>query len=109
MESEGTSDQRSRTAPGPRRAWKDGTGAGLGVVVMVVVTMMVPAGCEHGACTHQQQNGGNDELLHAMKIARFQPVNMPRKTQESSRLRVTPGVILLAAGQSFQTVNFSDN
>jgi len=51
------------------RRRSSGTGAGLGVMVMVMVTMVVPSGGEHRACTNQQQNGGNNQLLHAMKIA----------------------------------------
>jgi hypothetical protein len=32
----------------------------LGVVVMVVMTMMVFASCERGACNDQQQEGGEN-------------------------------------------------
>jgi hypothetical protein len=40
----------------------------LGVAVMVVAMMtMVPAGRERGACTHQHQQGENDQLLHDVK------------------------------------------
>ena len=42
----------------------------LGVVVrVVVVTMMVFASGECGACNNQQQEGGENELLHAMQIS----------------------------------------
>jgi hypothetical protein len=39
----------------------------LGVVVMVMMVMVMPAGGENGACANQQQNRGDDELLHAMQ------------------------------------------
>jgi histone acetyltransferase (RNA polymerase elongator complex component) len=35
------------------------------VVVMVVAVMVVPAGCKDGTCANQQQNRGDEELLHA--------------------------------------------
>lgn len=73
-----------------RQAKTLGTGAGSGVVVMVMVVVVVPAcgKCRGGAYQHQKRD--EDELLHAMKIARSGPVDMPRKMHESSRLRV-PG------------------
>jgi hypothetical protein len=37
----------------------------LGVVVMVMTVMVVPASGENGACANQQQNRGDEELLHA--------------------------------------------
>jgi len=42
----------------------------LGVVVrVVVVTMMVFASGERGACNNQQQERGENELLHVMEIS----------------------------------------
>ena len=42
--------------------------AALGsVVVMVVMTMVVPACCERRASAHQDQKGEDDELLHVLK------------------------------------------
>jgi hypothetical protein len=74
-------EQLRAQLPAPANVPIAGTGAVLGVMVVVVMAMMmVPSGCEHRACTHQQQNGDDDELLHAMKIARFRPVYMARKT-----------------------------
>jgi hypothetical protein len=40
----------------------------LGVAVMVVAMMMMAlAGRKRGACTHQHQQGENDQLLHDVK------------------------------------------
>jgi hypothetical protein len=39
------------------------------VVRVVVMTMMVSASGERGASNDQQQEGGENELLHAMKIS----------------------------------------
>ncbi len=36
---------------------------------MVVMTVMVPAGCERRACNNQQEESGEKELLHAMQIS----------------------------------------
>jgi hypothetical protein len=47
--------------------------------MVAVMAMMVPPSGEHWACTHQQQNGGDNQLLHAMTIARFLFANMARK------------------------------
>ena len=65
-----------------------GTGAGLGVMVVMVVAMVVPSGRERRTCTDQHQKRDEDELLHAMKIARTRAVDMPRKMQESNPPRV---------------------
>ena len=70
-----------------RQAETLGTGAGLGVVVVVVMMMVVPSGCERRAGAYQHQKREEDELLHAIKIARSRPVDMTRKMHESSRLR----------------------
>src|SRR3984957_10057852 len=72
--------------PGHSQSWT----AILGVVVRVVMTVMamMPPRRERGARTNQQQKSGKDELLHAMKIARFRSGDMPRKNQESRPLRV---------------------
>jgi len=32
----------------------------LGVVVMVMMLVVVPTGCEDRACTYQKQKGGDD-------------------------------------------------
>jgi hypothetical protein len=48
---------------GARSGW-------LGVVVRVMVmTMMVSASGERGACNNQQEESGKKELLHAMQIS----------------------------------------
>lgn len=65
-----------------RQAGPIGTGAGLCVAVMsVVVTavMVVPSGRERRARTYQHQKRGEDELLHAMTIARFCRMDMTTK------------------------------
>jgi uncharacterized lipoprotein len=41
----------------------------LGVVVMMVMPVVVLAGCKRRAGTNQQQKGGEDQLLHALKIS----------------------------------------
>jgi hypothetical protein len=56
-------------------------------MVVMVVAMVVPSGRERRACTDQHQKRDKDDLLHAMKIARFCSPDMPPKMQESKPLR----------------------
>ena len=68
-----------------------GTGAGLGVMVVVVVMAVVPSGRERRPRTYQHQKGDEDDLLHTKKIARFCPLDMTPKMQESKPLRAIFG------------------
>lgn len=63
-------DGGAKANPGSSRWAKPEPGSGLGVVVgVVVMTMMVSASGERGASNYQQQQGGENELLHAMQIS----------------------------------------
>ena len=65
----------------------------LGVVMVMVVAMVVASGCECRAGAYQNQKREEDELLHAMTIARFCPRDMSPKMQESRPLRANQRIL----------------
>ena len=72
----------------------------LGVVVVMVVAMVVPSGRERRAGAYQHQKREEDELLHAMKIARFCLPDMPPKMQESRPLRANSQIFRISLRRS---------
>ena len=57
--------------------WQPPKALGAMVVVMPVMMVMMVAGGECGACTRNQQKGGEDKLLHGLTVARMRLESAP--------------------------------